>query len=158
MFSRRPEVTTMTVGVVFDGSDELKEIEREFVLSRKDGKDKVSKGINLLPALKGNQGEMDRRVVSIIGEFPVMLDVHRFIRLSDAKRAELIFSFCKIDQDEWNIAKVRERLSGASPSDAWNERFSVMKNFGSNLQEGVKAALEYLGKEQSTLRAGIRGN
>jgi hypothetical protein len=90
-----------------------------------------------------------------------MLNVFEFIRLSDEKRAELLFSFCPVDAAKWNVAVIRERMKQAVkellPATATDnpdalKLFEQLGKFISpNLQQSMIDGLAWLKKRKSEI-------
>ncbi|GEM_PF-5576348 len=96
LFTKSEGVGLMKVGVEFSTGNGIDSIMREFMVVQKDGKDSVKQNITLLPITTGGVQEAERKIKSVIGDFPVMLDLNRFVRMSDAQRQQLIFEFSPI--------------------------------------------------------------
>jgi exonuclease SbcC len=168
LFTKRADVATMTVAVETDNED-LREIEREFSLNRKNGKDSVTQSIGLVPMTVKGVTESERKIKELVGDFPYMLDVHKFIRLSDDKRAELVFRFSPIDESKWTPDSIRNRLIDESAIDildsddhagvAVSILESALQNLGGKVTSAsIAAVLAWLKSKESEIRKEVRGN
>jgi septum formation topological specificity factor MinE len=111
LFSKGPNVREMIVEVETDNTA-FPGVARRFTLNRKNGKDSVSQEIRLTQGTPFQPPtEAEKKVREHIGEFPIMLDVHKFIRMSDQERAKLIFSFCPVDVKKWTAEAIVSRLT-----------------------------------------------
>jgi len=102
----------MTAGLKLDNFS----FDRSIIRSEKlkgDGSKEVKYTESL--AVSPNKGEknptqMNARVTSEIGNFPVVFDFQEFLNLSDAKRREFIYGLSPISNDEWDKPKVTAHL------------------------------------------------
>lgn len=109
LVTKGPNVGSMEVILATD-DQEFPGVGRMFTVNRKNGKDSLSQLIALLPDGYQPPTEPEKKIRETIGDFPVMLDVHKFIRMSDQDRAKLIFSFCPVDIEKWNLRTIVDRL------------------------------------------------
>ncbi|MDF2650538.1 MAG: hypothetical protein K0Q73_6343 [Paenibacillus sp.] len=58
-----------------------------------------------------NATQMNARVVSEVGNFPVVFDFQQFLDMSDAKRRDFIYSLSPITNDDWDKARVLGHLT-----------------------------------------------
>jgi recombinational DNA repair ATPase RecF len=135
---------------------------RVFGIVRASGKDSVKQSIFLNDNPIGT-AEGEKKLAELFGVFPVMLDVHEFIRMSDAQRAQLIFQFAPVDEKKWNHKVIDGKLH-ASVQQHSDEHLvgiytRVLATIGVNpLTEGIKLALEYLSKQASALKKDVKEN
>lgn len=84
-------------------------IARAFDLTKKG--DSVSVGqtvtINQTPLA---MREGDRQIKELLGDFDMMLDLNKFVRLSDEGRAELFMRFGQFDASKWTQKHMTERI------------------------------------------------
>ena len=152
LFTRDGE-DNMSVSMDFEPSQNFI---RGFSIAKSAGKDSVKQTIRVgeesLPTSIG-----DATIKNLVGDFPIMLNIHEFIRMSDAKRAELIFKFCPIDKE-----KTRHQILAINNSVFAKHKTEVMNPvcvwLDNNDGVGVAMVLKYLKEQESLLRKTIKEN
>jgi len=104
--------TEMTAGLQLENFSFDRTIARSEKL-KGDGSKEIKYGESL--SVSPNKGEknptqMNARVTSEIGNFPVVFDFQEFLNLSDAKRREFIYGLSPITNDTWDKARVAAHL------------------------------------------------
>lgn len=103
----------MTVGVVTDTNFKAT---RTFSRKINNGKDgsisySYSQDINVYPSKsEGKNSEKENRIAEELGNLPVMLDFGEFLKLSDNKRRDFIYSLSPRKKSDWDRDKVEQYL------------------------------------------------
>lgn len=116
---KKPEETfkhsssdVMEVGLKTDDFSFTREFKKKSTRS-KDGSTKVSiqQSVNVSPS-KGESklAEKEARILTELGNFPVMLDFNEFLSLSDSKRREFIYNLAGFKSEEWTKDRVERYL------------------------------------------------
>ncbi|MGO4496482.1 AAA family ATPase [Paenibacillus sp. 2RAB27] len=103
----------MSAGIGLDSFSFDRLITRTEKLKGDGSKDiKYSESLTVSPN-KGekNATQMNSRVVSEVGSFPIVFDFQQFLDMSDTKRRDFIYSLSPITNDDWDKNKVSAHLS-----------------------------------------------
>lgn len=104
----------MTVGLKADHFEFTRSFAKEEKLNGKTGERTVSvkEGVTVSPG-KGERTvtQKKERIIQEIGNFPVAMDFNEFLKLSDAKRRDFIYSLSPIQSSSWNKEQLAEYLS-----------------------------------------------
>lgn len=164
MLTRKDGIDNMMVSVETSGK-RISRIDRKFDLKRSNGKDSVNQSIALYPTTEKSVTECERKIKDVFGDFPYMLDIHKFIRLSDAERAKLIFEFCPVS-DQWTKETLIEKITDTLLStDPWDKLYleTIDKELsaqltGRNISAMIVNALNYLKQKESDLKKEAKNN
>lgn len=135
LMTKDPSVTEMNVELVFS---DMSNVTRSFKVKEGGGKVTVSQALELFPQGPTGLKEAEKNVAERYGNFPLMLDIHSFIRMSDAERQKLIYSLSPIDS-AWTVEEVLEYL---------RESVDTMKS-----EEQLSVVDEYLGIAEKQMRS-----
>jgi len=125
---------SMVVGLNTDDFSFRREFKKK-VTNKKDGstQETISQNLNVSPS-RGESKivEKETRIISELGNLPVMLDFNEFLSLSDSKRREFIYNLAGFKSEEWTRDRVKEYLENRllSPELETNnpEQFELMKS------------------------------
>ncbi len=105
----------MTVGLKTDHFEFTRSFAKEEKLNGKTGERTVSvkEGVTVSPG-KGERTvtQKKERIHQEIGNFPVAMDFNEFLKLSDAKRRDFIYSLSPIQSSSWDKERLAEYLNG----------------------------------------------
>ena len=161
LFTKSLGQVEMGVEAVFD--DGMPRVERKFSLSSKNAKDSIKQTVVVNGIPKG-VNEASEEITALLGDFPVMFDIHRFIRLSDNARADMILKFSPVDPAKWNADAIIERLSKIFPQlQAVNgEALEVVKVLRGHIKGDPRGAIEnataYLKAVESQYKKEVKNN
>lgn len=162
LFTRQLGKMDMHVGLSFDSGASF---ERIFNIVMKKDLPSVTQSIGFTAdgvSSEVGSEEGGRQIRNLLGDFPYMLDIHKFIRLSDEKRAELIMKFGAFDAEKWNPATVRTSLFEhvytylLDVSIAEAAMKAVAGPMKLDVRTGLIALMEWLKKEQSNYKKEIK--
>lgn len=160
LFTREIGSSVMSVGVEL--SDELASFERIYTLESKDGKLSVSQDFEFADTERRKVKEAEKHIQSLLGHFPVMLDVHKFIRLSDEQRAQMMMEIGALDPERWNEGTVREMLfehcyTNKHSTDQLEDAFRKFSaKIRANIRLGLLDMQEHFKSLESDLKKGIK--
>ena len=159
LISKRFAISNMRIVATFEGAS----VDRIFAVGSKNGKASLNQRIDVLPGKPMGVSDATRAVQGLIGDFTPMLNVAEFIRLSDEKRAEMLFTFCRPEQNKWSPSAIVKKLIDGAPKGADGERvrqkcLGMEKHLGEDIQTGIEDAIAHLGSEVSALTKSRRGS
>lgn len=158
LFTRQIGKQVMETMLVF-GDDRFSRI---YSIDSKDGKDSVSQEISFFDNQDWKLKEAEAKIKGLLGEFPVMLDIHKFIRMSDEKRAQMMMEIGKFDEEKWNETSLRALLfehcyTAELPTEILE---TALKTLSPKIKANVRAGLidlqEYFKKQESDLKKEIK--
>lgn len=87
------------------------EFERSIVKKISKGEEKLEEKISISPSLKEKTlAEKKKRILSEIGNFPMMLDFQQFIDKTDSQKREFIYSLTANNSSLWDKARIEKYL------------------------------------------------
>ncbi len=160
LFTREIGKQVMSVGLAFGLT--RPGFSRIYTIDNKNGSASVSQEILFTDVSETKVKEGEKRIKEMLGEFPVMIDVHEFIRLSDEQRSQLMMEIGAFNIEKWNEPSLREILfshcySQELPTkilEAALGKFSVMLKV--DVRGGLLGMQEYFKKLESELRKEIK--
>ncbi len=160
LFTRQIGKQVMEVALSFDLFGDG--FYRIFSLDSKDGKDSVSQEFKFADGKDRKPKEAEKYIAELLGEFPVMLDIHKFIRMSDEKRAQMMMEIGSFNVEKWNEASLREMLFGyCYEKDLKTEILEIaLKTYSAKIKADVRSGLidlqDYFKKQESDLKKEIK--
>ncbi|MDW0113807.1 hypothetical protein QT711_11470 [Sporosarcina saromensis] len=159
----------MVVGLKLDGFEFTRSFTRDEKFNSKTGERTVSikEGISVSPG-KGERTVTQKkdRILQEIGNFPVAMDFNEFLKLSDAKRRDFIYSLSPIDSTSWDKQKLTdyllEKMLSPTLGESNEELYSITKELitealeefkdGLDIHEGLQSMLDWTAGELSYWR------
>ncbi|GKV56004.1 hypothetical protein NCCP2222_19510 [Sporosarcina sp. NCCP-2222] len=159
----------MAVGLKTDGFEFTRGFIKDEKFNSKTGERTVSvkENVSVSPG-KGERTvtQKKERIIQEIGNFPVAMDFNEFLKLSDAKRRDFIYSLSPIESSSWDKEKLSAYLhekmiptdlqvNNADLYEITNEFISeALKEYadGLNNHEGLQSMLDWTAKELSYWR------
>lgn len=160
LFTRQIGRDTLTVGLTLDGP--LPTFERIFSRSNKNGSETISQEFSFPDKKDEKVKAGTARLAELFGSFPIMLDVHKFIRMSDEQRAQLMLSIGPFDPQKWNEASLREIIVSHGYENELDQEV-IRKAFEANkealtvnIRAGIIDLIEWFKKEESSLAKSVK--
>lgn len=152
LFTKAFGTGEMGVVLTFDGLT----IERVFIISEKQGKASVSQKIFINGLPKSIQ-EGERDIADALGSLPLMFDVHKFIRLSDNQRAEMMLRFSD-GTPGYTSAGILKELFPFDSDVLAEHRKMLSSHLNGDLKKGIESAIVYLKSQESALKKESKNN
>ena len=131
-------------------------IERTFTISEKQGKVSVSQKI-LINGLPKSIQEGEKEIVEALGSLPLMFDVHKFIRLSDNSRAEMMLQFSSGEAGYTGQAILTELFPFATDELAEYHKM-LSAHLSGDIKKGIENSIAYLKAQESALKKETKNN
>lgn len=103
----------MTAGLTLDNLIFSRTFEKTVKENKKTGAQevKISQEISLSPGMgEGNTTQKETRIMTEIGNFPVMLNFGEFVSMSDTQRRKFIYNLSPVKVDNWDLDKISKYL------------------------------------------------
>lgn len=164
LFSREMGKGVMTVSLLLDNPNDPNVenqpvgYQRIYTLEHKEGTYKVSQQIDFSDGESRKVKESEAQIKEYLGDFPVMIDVHKFIRMSDEQRAQLMMQIGSMNIEKWNEASLREMLFSHCyqfelPTAILEKAISIYSpKLKADIRSGLFEMQEYFKKEEASLR------
>lgn len=154
----------MTAGLKLDGFEFTRSFIRDEKVNSKSGERTVSvkENVSVSPG-KGERTvtQKKERIFEEIGNFPVAMDFNEFLKLSDAKRRDFIYSLSPIESSSWDKQVLsnylHERMLSMDLQDKNEELYTITKELiekaldeykdGLDIHEGLQSMLDWTAGE-----------